>query len=279
MTTTTWRLIITDPASGAWNMAVDEAIAISSARGDAPPTLRFYRWRPATVSLGRHQPVEDIDGGRLQERGWGLVRRPTGGRAILHTDELTYSIAGPASEPRLQGAVLDVYNRISHGLLTGLRRLGVNADKAPADKRAGRDVSPACFEVPSAYEISVGNQKLIGSAQRRAGGYVLQHGSLPLHGDVTRLVEVMVFEDEGRRDAFRAHLAQRATTLEAALGRRVTFWEAAAVLLDGLNSVLEVDFDEQPLSPAELALAKEIQAEKYGSDAWTRRISRTMRLA
>ena len=85
MTTITWRLIITDPASGAWNMAVDEAIAITSARGDVPPTLRFYQWQPATVSLGRHQPVEDIDQARLQERGWGLVRRPTGGRAILHT--------------------------------------------------------------------------------------------------------------------------------------------------------------------------------------------------
>jgi len=276
---TTWRLIITDPASGAWNMAVDEAIAITSARGDVPPTLRFYQWQPATVSLGRHQPVEDIDQARLQERGWGLVRRPTGGRAILHTDELTYSIAGPAHEPRLQGAVLDVYNRISHGLLTGLRRLGVDADKAPADKRAGRDVSAACFEVPSAYEISVGNQKLIGSAQRRTGGYVLQHGSLPLHGDVTRLVEVMTFENEAQRDAFRAHLAQRATTLEAALGRRVSFWEAAAVLLDGLNSVLEVDFDEQSLTPAELALAQEIEREKYDSDAWTRRISRAMKLA
>ena len=276
---TTWRLLVTDPASGAWNMAVDEALAILSARGDTLPTLRFYQWRPATVSLGRHQPVEDIDAARLQERGWGLVRRPTGGRAILHTDELTYSIAGPADDPRLQGAVLDVYNRISHGLLTGLRRLGVSADKAPADKRAGQDVSPACFEVPSAYEISVGNQKLIGSAQRRAGGYVLQHGSLPLFGDVTRLVEVMDFEDEGQRQAFRAHLAERATTLGAALGRRVSFWEAAAVLLDGLNSVLEVDFEEQPLTAEELDLARQIEAEKYGTDAWTRRISRAVKIA
>ncbi len=275
----TWRLIVTDPARGAWNMAVDEAIAILSARGDVPPTLRFYQWQPATVSLGRHQPVEDIDAGRLQERGWDMVRRPTGGRAILHTDELTYSIAGPADEPRLQGAVLDVYNLISHGLLTGLRRLGVPADKAPAHKRAGQDVSAACFEVPSAYEISVGNQKLIGSAQRRAGGYVLQHGSLPLHGDITRLVEVMAFEDERQRQAFRAHLAERATTLEAALGRRVSFWEAAAVLLDGLNSVLEVDFEEQSLTPQELDLAREIEAEKYGAYDWTRRVSRAVQLS
>jgi lipoate-protein ligase A len=256
-------------------MAVDEAIAMRSARGDSPPTLRFYQWRPAAVSLGRHQPVEDIDLARAQARGWDLVRRPTGGRAILHIDELTYSIAGPADEPRLQGPVLDVYNRISHGLLLGLRRLGVAAEKAPASQRAGRDVSPACFEVPSAYEISVGEQKLIGSAQRRAGGYVLQHGSLPLSGEITRLVDVMAFEDESQREAFRAHLAGRATTLEAAAGRTVSFWEAAALLVDGLNSVLEVDFEESELSPEELALAREIEAEKYGTDAWTRRVTRT----
>ena len=256
-------------------MAVDEAIAMRSARSDSPPTLRFYQWRPAAVSLGRHQPVEDIDLARAQARGWDLVRRPTGGRAILHIDELTYSIAGPADEPRLQGPVLDVYNRISHGLLLGLRRLGVAAEKAPASQRAGRDVSPACFEVPSAYEISVGEQKLIGSAQRRAGGYVLQHGSLPLSGEITRLVDVMAFEDESQREAFRAHLAGRATTLEAAAGRTVSFWEAAALLVDGLNSVLEVDFEESELSPEELALAREIEAEKYGTDAWTRRVTRT----
>jgi len=260
-------------------MAVDEAIAILSARGDVPPTLRFYQWQPATVSLGRHQPFEDIDAARLQARGWGTVRRPTGGRAILHTDELTYSIAGPATDPILDAPILDVYNFISHGLLTGLRRLGVPAEKAPADKRAGPDVSAACFEVPSAYEISVGNQKLIGSAQRRAGGYVLQHGSLPLHGDVTRLVEVMAFEDESQRQAFRVHLAARATTLEAALGRKVSFWEAAAVLIDGLNSVLEVDFEEQSLTPAELDLARQIEAEKYGAEAWNRRVSRAVQLA
>jgi lipoate-protein ligase A len=260
-------------------MAVDEAIATLSARGDSPPTLRFYQWRPAAVSLGRHQPVEDIDLLRLQDRGWDIVRRPTGGRAILHIDELTYSIAGPATTPQLQGPVLDVYNLISHGLLLGLRRLGVSAEKAPADKRAGQDVSAACFEVPSAYEISVGNQKLIGSAQRRAGGYVLQHGSLPLHGDITRLVDVMAFEDESQRKSFRAHLAERATTLAAIAQRTVTFWEAAAVLLDGLNTVLEVDFEESELSPAELSLARQIEAEKYGSEAWTRRVTRTVQLA
>ena len=269
-----WRLTITEPASGAWNMAVDEAIARIAARDDAPPTLRFYQWRPPTVSLGRHQPVEDIDQEELAKRGWGVVRRPTGGRAILHTDELTYSVAGPASHPILDAPVLDVYNRISEGLLLGLRRLGVDAVKAPASARTNDD-SAACFEVPSAYEISIRGKKIIGSAQRRASGFVLQHGALPLRGDITRLVDVMTFETEMQREAFRRHLAERATTLEAELGRVVSFWEAAAALVDGLNSALDVDFEEGELTAEELEMARQIELEKYGSDAWTRRISRT----
>jgi lipoate-protein ligase A len=250
-------------------MAVDESIAIHCARGLAVPTLRFYQWQPAAVSLGRHQPASDIDLQRLQALGWGLVRRPTGGRAILHTDELTYSLSGPATHPLFQGPVLNVYNRISQGLLLGLQRLGVQAIKAPGSQRTARDVSAACFEVPSAYEISVGRKKLIGSAQRRAQGFVLQHGSLPLHGDITRLVEVMHFDDEAQRSAFRTHLAARATTLEAALGRRVSFYEAATLLLGGLNTALDVDFGLGDLSPPELALAQEIQNQKYASVTWT----------
>ncbi len=270
----TWRLIITEAAPGSWNMAVDETIALLSARGATPPTLRFYRWSPPTVSLGRHQPVDEIDLEEVRRRGWGVVRRPTGGRAILHTDELTYSIAGPVDHPILQGPVLDVYSRLSEGLLLGLQRLGLEAVKAPSSARA-RDVSAACFEVPSAYEISVHGKKIIGSAQRRASGFVLQHGSLPLIGDVTRLVEVMSFADEGARQAFRTHLAGRATTLEAALGRRVSFWEAATAIVDGLNSALDLDFEEAELTPEELAMAQDIEQSKYASPEWTLRVSRS----
>ncbi len=266
----TWRLLITDPADGAWNMALDEAIARLAGRREVPPTLRFYRWRPPTVSLGRHQPVTDIDQAALAARGWGLVRRPTGGRAILHTDELTYSVGGPADDPILNGPVLDVYHRISQGLLLGLQRLGLEAVKAPGSARA-HDPSAACFEVPSAYEISIRGRKIIGSAQRRTATHVLQHGSLPLRGDVTRIVEVMTFEQEAQRQAFRKHLAARATTLEAELGRHVSFWEAATVLVDGLNTALGVDFEEGELTPAELSLARQLQQEIYGNEAWTRR--------
>ncbi len=267
-----WRLLVTEPASGSWNMAVDEAIATCTARGESTATLRFYRWQPGTISLGRHQSLADLDIERIQQLGYGVVRRATGGRAILHIDELTYSIAGTAKDAGLDGAILDSYNQLSSGLVLGLQRLGIDAVKAPASNRASADASPVCFEVPSAYEITVGGRKLIGSAQSRRAGYVLQHGSLPLTGDVARLVDVLAVEDESQRSELRTALAERATTVERELGRYVSFWEAATVLIDGLSSALGIDFEEGELSPGERELAAELEAEKYAEAEWLQRI-------
>ncbi len=164
-----WRLIIDEqPRSGAANMALDQAIAEACAAGDVPPTLRFYRWQPPAVSLGRHQTLEEIDLDATVARGYDIVRRPTGGRAILHTDELTYAVAAPATEPRVEGSIMDAYLRLSNALLTGLRRLGLEADKAAGSVRAGPDVSAACFEVPSAYEITARGPQTAGQRAKPA---------------------------------------------------------------------------------------------------------------
>src|SRR5512142_460873 len=122
-------------------MAIDEAIGRAVAERVTAPTLRFYAWAPPCVSLGRNQPLEAVDAARCAARGYAIVRRPTGGRAILHTDELTYSIAAPDDHPLMAGMVLDAYLRISHGLVAGLRRLGIEAEEAPGSSRAGPDVS------------------------------------------------------------------------------------------------------------------------------------------
>jgi len=110
---TTWRLLLTPPAPGAWNMAVDEALLESAGRGESLPTLRLYAWAPPCLSLGQAQPFADVDMARLRARGWQAVRRLTGGRAILHTDELTYSVTAPPDEPRVAGTVLESYNRLA----------------------------------------------------------------------------------------------------------------------------------------------------------------------
>src|ERR1044071_7493193 len=122
-----WRLLITPPAHGAWNMAADESILehMQAGRGESRPTLRLYAWDPACLSLGHAQPFADVEPARLKSRGWEVVRRLTGGRAILHTDELTYSVTGSAEEPILAGSVLESYNRLAQALLFAVKSLGL----------------------------------------------------------------------------------------------------------------------------------------------------------
>jgi lipoate-protein ligase A len=254
----TWRLIVdAAPRSGAWNMALDEAIQDAVAAGDAPSTLRFYQWAPPAVSLGKRQPVDGVDLARCQRDGVEVVRRPTGGLAILHTDELTYSIATVPSDPRAAGAILDAYKRLSVGLVVGLRRLGVPVELNPVNPYGTTTSSAACFEAPSAYEITAGGKKLMGSAQSRPAGRVLQHGSLPLVGDIARVAEYLRFESAAERASLRAHLGGRATTLRDALGREVGFAEAADALCAGFADALDLDLVPAPLSEAEQRAAAE----------------------
>lgn len=274
-TPTTWRLIVEEtPRSGAANMAVDQAIAEACAAGKSLPTVRFYRWQPPAVSLGRLQPITDIDAAKVSALGYEIVRRPTGGRAILHTDEFTYSVAAAMQHPLVRGGVMDAYLRISNALLAGLRQLGVHAEKAPGDVRVGADVSAVCFEAPSAYEITAGRRKLIGSAQSRRAGYVLQHGSLPLVGDITRLIDVLALPTE-ESATLRQELAARACTLAQALGvddasDKVAFSRVAAAMQHGFEQVLQMSFQPGGLTPAEVRRAAELIRTQFGNDEWNR---------
>ena len=270
-----WRLIVEEsPRSGAANMAVDEAIAEAAAAGAARPTLRFYRWQLPTVSLGRHQKLDDVDEAQLAALGYDLVRRATGGRAILHIDELTYSVAGPSEEPNMTGGVMDAYLRFSNGLLSGLEQLGLTAQKAGRRRRAARDLTAACFETPSAYEITAGGRKLMGSAQSRRKGYVLQHGSLPLSGDITRLVDVLALP-HSERESLRDQLPRQAVTLADALdlpadSQRLTFGRVASAMAGGFASALNLVLEPGPLSAAELRRSAELIRTRYADPSWTR---------
>ncbi|MGE5251838.1 MAG: biotin/lipoate A/B protein ligase family protein, partial [Bacteroidota bacterium] len=222
-----WRLVRSPAGRGAWNMAVDEAMLEHIYRGESLPTLRLYAWEPPCLSLGHAQPFADVDPDRLQARGWDLVRRPTGGRAILHTDELTYSVSAAPDEPLVRGTVLESYNRISRALSCAVQELGLTVEIEEHTAAAAHpSQNPVCFEVPSSYEITVGGKKLIGSAQARKKEGVLQHGSLPLTGDLRRITEVLRFANEPEREAAAERLLRRATTVETVLGRSLS-WETA----------------------------------------------------
>jgi lipoate-protein ligase A len=269
-----WRLLLSPPADGPTNMAVDEALLIAVAEGAAPPTLRFFRWEPPCLSLGYAQPASEADPARLSALGWDLVRRPTGGRAILHTDELTYSVIAPMTEPRVVGGVIESYRQLSAGLRRGLELLGlrVRADKAYAlgDEREAK--GPVCFEVPSNYEITAGDRKLLGSAQVRKRGVVLQHGTLPLSGDVTRICEALHLDSEADRERLRARVRARATTVAEALGRAVSWEEAAGAMARGFAEALNLELEPAWLTPAEREWVGRLREEKYAAAAWNGRV-------
>ncbi len=271
-----WRLLLSPLADGPTNMALDEAILLSVATGDVPPTLRFFRWSPPCLSLGYAQPVGEVDPERLRRFGFDLVRRPTGGRAILHTDELTYSIAAPADEERVHGGVVESYRHLSAGLRRGLEHLGleVRADKeySEREKHAVAARGPVCFEVPSNYEITAGDKKLVRSAQVRKQGGVLQHGTLPLTGDVARICEGLKFDSEADRQRAQARVRQRATTVAEVLQREVSWDEAAAAMTRGFAEALNLTLDEGALTPAEIELAAKLREEKYASEGWNYRV-------
>lgn len=266
----TWRLLETGWQDGATNMAIDEAIMEAVAAGEQPPTLRFYGWQPACLSLGYSQPWQVVDWEACAERGWNVVRRPTGGRAILHVDELTYSVVGPEHEPRLQGGILPSYLRLSDALAAGLAKLGVSPQRAGAPGRGGAQ-GPVCFDQPSNYEITSGGRKLVGSAQARRRGMVLQHGTLPLYGDLRRIVHVLQFEGEEARQAAATALTASALTLEESLGRRISYEEAMAALVAGFTTALNLRLEPGRLSAAEQERAERIRAEKFANEVWTRR--------
>ena len=267
----TWRLIVDGEADGATNMAADQAILDAVVEGASPPTLRFYAWSPPCLSLGRGQPLADADQEACRAAGVDIVRRPTGGRSILHTDELTYSIALLQSDLRAEGGVVESYRRLSEGLVAGLRRLEVQAIQTVGRGPAGDAATAVCFETPAAYEITVHGRKLVGSAQWRVRGGVLQHGTLPLCGDLARIVDYLALPD-AERETQRRHLHHQALTLEEARGQPVPFAAATQALIAGFAQALDLTLEPGELTPGERARAAEIRIDVYADPGWTARL-------
>lgn len=254
-------------------MAVDEALLEAVGRGESLPTLRLYGWSPASLSLGYAQSYNEVDVPRLESHGWDVVRRATGGRAILHVDELTYSVTAPPDEPRTQGSVLESYRRLAGALVTAVRTLGLPVEIEEHAQPAGTEKGPVCFEVPSAYEIVVDGKKLVGSAQARKRHGVLQHGTLPLHGDLTRITQALIFADEAARQDAAQKLLARATTVECVTGRVIPWETAAQAFVRAFESQLGLTFERGELSKAETARAEELVQKKYGHPDWTERVA------
>jgi lipoate-protein ligase A len=257
-------LIVDGGADAAQNMAIDEAILDTYERGEAgvPPTLRLYGWTTPTYSLGRTQ--RGIDPGeveRLVASGLEVVRRPTGGDAVLHDHERTYAVVGALGSQEFPGGVVATYARIARALVASLTALGLRgvASAAAPGPARGATRSAVCFERLSGCEVTFGGRKLVGSAQARRRGAFLQQGSIPIRLDALRLAEA----------AGRPVDAGVFTDLATAAGREPAAAEVDAALVSGFTEVFGVSLVAASLSAVEALRAAELRAWRYDSLAWT----------
>jgi lipoate-protein ligase A len=243
-------------------MAVDEAI-LDGYAGDAPPqgpTLRLYSWSPATLSLGaRQDPGHDPS--YLRRNAIGLVRRPTGGGAVLHEHERTFAVVGSLRREPFPGGVLDTYRRVAGALVRALRALGIEAEAWSNVEAAERAVaSPlACFARPSAHEITIAGRKVIGSAQTRRHGAFLQHGSILLRAGAERLAGALGAPVDAARFA----------GLEDCAGRPIASEEIDGALVAGFEAELGARLAPGELSADERERATRLRCWKYDSAEWT----------
>jgi lipoate-protein ligase A len=259
-----WRLLLDGAAPGAWNMAVDEVL-LDGVQSGRPPTLRFYGWSPACLSLGYFQPfdVVDLDGCRRQ--GVDIVRRPTGGRAILHDRELTYSLSLPAGVLGHDAGILPSYSRISRALQAGLAQLGATTTMAPESAASSvAEHGPICFDRPSAHEILLQGRKLVGSAQVRRGDALLQHGSILIEPGIERLIACL-----------RGHESSRAVLASSVIGLGQIGLSDGERLAEAIGAAFEREFgielEAGPLLEKEIRAARKLATVKYQSAAWTER--------
>ena len=235
---TPWKHIVSAPNLGAYNMAVDEELLARAQAGEDRPVLRFYAWQPPAVSLGRFQKSETaVNVEACKRLGFDIVRRITGGRAVLHNKELTYSIIARTDNPLFPGNVLGTYKVIAAGLLAGLRNLGIPAEIVSrggrhADRVDKNAKDAACFSSPSWYEILVQGRKIVGSAQRRVSGAFLQHGSILM--DYDPQLEALVIPGGCAGDVV--------TSIKRELGRDVPLDEVKQAFAEGFRETLGIEF-------------------------------------
>lgn len=256
----TWRLESDPPASGARNMRRDKDMAMALLAGIAGPTLRLYRWRPRAVSLGWHQSPTDIDATVARERGIDIVRRPTGGRAILHANELTYCIVCMADGRSLS----TVYGAANAALLRAVSLLGLRAtleDSTPDLREHYREAASAvCFSSTARNEVKVAGRKLIGSAQRRftrsdGQEVVLQHGSILLGPGHEEIVDLLTGIPDGERPEMKKRLLARTTTMAELSGGAVDLDEVTQAVKRGFEEVWQITF-----APSERRVEAEMNA-------------------
>jgi lipoate-protein ligase A len=259
-----WDLIVdSDPGEGSWNMAVDEFL-FQSIDAEKPQTiLRFYSWKRPTVSVGYSQNAAGIiDLDFCRGHGIDIVRRTTGGKLVLHHEEVTYSLVSTDNEI-FPPTVTDSYRKVSEALMVGLRAMGLEPHlaKLPPDEyvRGHR----LCFSYPARNEVEVNGKKIIGSAQKRTGSKFIQHGLIPLQNSEKLLSSVALFK--GKEDI-------RMISLSQALGKEADFDRTVPILCAGISEYFDVDLNRRRLTQEEKLGIRQIQRKRYASPDWTYKV-------
>ncbi|WP_444685682.1 lipoate--protein ligase family protein [Alkalicoccus luteus] len=269
-----WYYINSGPAGPAYNMALDEKLMDWHREGRIPPVIRFYEWNPASLSLGYFQRVErDIDLEAVKRHKAGLVRRPTGGRAVLHEDELTYSIIVKEDHPGIPAGITEAYRVLSGGLLLGFKNMGLEAgfsipwtEEEKADLKSPR--SAVCFDAPSWYEMVVNGRKIAGSAQTRQKGIILQHGSIIRRFDEEKLFDMFLFKSERIRRRMQAGFRSKATPMEELMERIPSPEDMRAAFVRGFEEDLGIQLKEWELNQELKEQVSHLAISKYASDEW-----------
>lgn len=271
--TETWNFINTGSQDPYYNMAMDEALLNFVSRGEIDPVIRFYTWNPATLSIGYFQRLQkEIDIEKVNEKGFGLVRRQTGGRGVLHDKELTYSVIVPESHPNMPSTITEAYRVISQGLLEGFKNLGFETYFAVPRSKEDREKlkqprSSVCFDAPSWYELVVEGRKIAGSAQTRQKGVILQHGSILQDIDIDELFDMFIFKNDRLKAKMKEAFVEKAVAINDISDTHITLSEMEKAFEEGFKTGLNIEFKPLELSEQQLAEVKELE-EKYRSDDW-----------
>lgn len=268
-----WNFINTGSKNPYYNMAMDEALLNFVSRGEIDPVIRFYTWNPATLSIGYFQRLQkEIDIDKVKEKGYGLVRRQTGGRGVLHDKELTYSVIVPESHPNMPSTVTEAYKIISQGLLEGFKNLGFETYFAIPRSKEEQDKlkqprSSVCFDAPSWYELVVEGRKIAGSAQTRQKGVILQHGSILQDIDIDDLFDMFKFKNERLKAKMKENFVQKAVAINDISNQHITLNEMENAFEAGFKKGLNIDFKPLELTEKQLEEVQELE-DKYRSEAW-----------
>ncbi|MCA1012207.1 biotin/lipoate A/B protein ligase family protein [Halobacillus halophilus] len=265
----TWYFVDSGHCTPAMNMALDEALMNWHRQGEIPPVLRFYGWAPAGLSVGYFQKVKgkiDLEG--VERHGFELVRRQTGGRAVLHDKELTYSVIVSEDHPDMPASVKDAYLVLSKGLLEGFHNLGIEAEFAVPEGKLDTTGSAVCFEEPSWYELIVEGRKAAGSAQTRKKGIILQHGSIPIDVDDVKLFDMFIYKNERIKERARRAFGDKAAAINQLLDNNVTFDQTKEAFKEGFEKGLDIHLEPFELSDEQWKEVERIAEERYRTEKW-----------